>query len=129
MKPAASGMNRRRIGHDGNSFNRTRCHNPTAKTMIATPNAVRSIRPRGPMLQTPGAYSTMVGVRNFTKDLNLRKPLWRPMQFGGRGIPVLERGSTVDSPSNRVGSVGATDRPMALYTSRREPVTYPRGTI
>ena len=51
------------------------------------------------------------------------------MQSGGRGIPVLERGSTVDSPSNRVGSVGATDRPMALYTSRREPVTYPRGTI
>ena len=41
---------------------------------------------------------------------------------------MLERSSGAGSPSDRVGSVGGTDRPMPLYTSGREPVTYPKGT-
>jgi len=48
---------------------------------------------------------------------------------------MLERSAGGDArrsatpPGERVGAVGATDRPMALYTHGRAPVTYPRGSL
>ena len=48
---------------------------------------------------------------------------------------MLERSAGVNQgggsrpESDRVGAVGATDRPMALYTHGREAVTYGRGSV
>jgi hypothetical protein len=48
---------------------------------------------------------------------------------------MLERSAGGDArtfgipPGERVGAIGATDRPMALYTPGRPAVTYPRGSL
>ena len=40
-----------------------------------------------------------------------------------------DSGGREASKGDRVGAIGAADRPMPVYTPARAPVTYPRGTV